>query len=106
MKAKPSTGNIGASKGSAREEWYVRSNSDDEWFGPLSFWVADKQARVMTREGTPVNVLYAQVGTRLGERGGDPASSDRMFVAVMYENGKAFLRGRAAEFNKDKLPMD
>lgn len=106
VKAKPTTNkNVGASEGAVRKEWYVRTDSTDEWFGPLSFRDADKHARVMTREGTLTNVLYAQVGTHLGERPGDPASADRMFVVWVYENGKAFLRGRSAEFNKDKLPI-
>lgn len=96
--------NIGASYGPPRKEWYVRKDVNDPWFGPLSFRDADKHARVMTRDGTDTSVKYAQIGTT-ADRTADPNTQpDLLFVVFIYENGKAFLGGRQAEFNKDKLP--
>lgn len=111
VEAEPTQGPVltphvpGVSFGPPRKEWYVRRDVSDPWFGPLSFRDADAHARVMTRDGTPINVLYAQVGTFLGTRGGDPIKDPSVvFVDRMYANGKLYLTGRAAEFNKDKLP--
>ena len=89
----PFPNNIGSLLTQPRREWYFRRDSSEPWFGPLSFRDADKHARIDTRDGTPVNVKYAQVGTFLGTRGGDPITEpERVFVALLYANGKPFLR--------------
>ena len=56
-------------------------------------------------DNTIAEVKYAQVGTILGTRGGDPQVTPDMFVAYLYENGKQYLGGRMAEFNSDKVPV-
>ncbi len=88
------------------KDWWVRRDNTDTWFGPLSYRDANRHARVMTLDGTDLDVKYAQVGTIMGERPGDPATlPSRMFVAFLYVNGRMTLGGRAAEFHKDKLPF-
>lgn len=58
-------------------------------------------------DGDALNVLYYQMGTFLGDRPGDPITEPhRVFVERIYENGKPFLMGRAADYNKDKLPPE
>ncbi len=88
-----------------QKDWYIRETSSDSWYGPLSYRQADKYARVETRDGTDVDVKYMQLGVFVGDRAGDPkVDTPTVFVVMIYANGKPFLRGRAAEFNKDKLP--
>jgi len=99
--------NIGVLIGDPRREWWVRKDASDPWFGPLSYRDANSHARRMTVrvDNTIAEVKYAQVGTILGTRGGDPNVTPNMFVAYMYENGKQFLAGRMAEYNADRLPV-
>jgi len=99
--------NPGALVGDPRREWWVRKDESDPWFGPLSYRDANSQARRMTMDvdETISEIKYAQVGTILGTRGGDPNVDPNMFVAYMYANGKQYLGGRMAEFNKDKVPV-
>lgn len=99
--------NIGALVGDPRREWWVRKDENDVWFGPLSYRDANYQARRMTVDvdETISEIKYAQVGTILGTRGGDPNVDPDMFVAYLYANGKQYLGGRMAEYNKDKVPV-
>jgi hypothetical protein len=99
--------NIGALVGDPRREWWVRKDENDPWFGPLSYRDANSQARRMTMDvdETIAEIKYAQVGTILGTRGGDPNVDPDMFVAYLYANGKQYLGGRMAEYNKDKVPV-
>lgn len=105
MTVKVPTNNIGAKLlEEPSKDWYLRRDSNDSWFGPLTFREADDQARRMTYDGTVENVMYAQLGTFVGTRGGDPSMDPSvLFVVYIYANGKLFLRGRQAEFHKDKL---
>lgn len=53
-----------------------------------------------------ITVEYAQVGQVVGARPGDPSTlQPEMKVVYLYENGKQYLGGRMAEFNKDKVPV-
>jgi len=99
--------NVGALVGDPRREWWVRRDESEPWFGPLSYRDANSQARRMTMDvdETISEIKYAQVGTILGSRGGDPNVDPNMFVAYLYANGKQYLGGRMAEFNKDKVPV-
>lgn len=99
--------NIGSLVGDPRREWWVRKDETDPWHGPLSYRDANSQARRMTMDvdETISELKYAQVGTILGTRGGDPNVAPDMFVAFLYANGKQYLGGRMAEFNSDKVPV-
>ena len=103
-------GNVGALIGDPRREWWVRKDENDTWVGPYTYQEANSRARRMTmprdinRASELDRIKYAQVGTIMGTRGGDPNVSPHMRVAFMYENGKQYLAGRMAEFNKDKVP--
>jgi hypothetical protein len=99
--------NIGSLVGDPRREWWVRRDDTEPWHGPLSYRDANYQARRMTMDvdETISELKYAQVGTILGTRGGDPLVSPDMFVAYLYANGKQYLGGRMAEFNADKVPV-
>lgn len=108
--------NIGSLIGDPRREWWVRKDENDPWFGPLSYRDVNFQARRMTVDvdNTISEVKYAQVGTILGARGGDPNldpnkvvdpnTDPGMFVTYLYANGRMYLGGRMAEFNADKVP--
>lgn len=96
--------NIGWTPTYSRQDWYVRGDADEDWFGPLTRHEADMHARRSTMDGNVTNVKYMQVGTILGDRAGDPIQPiDRMFVTRIYANGKLVLKGRQAEFHKDLL---
>jgi len=99
--------NIGSLVGDPRREWWVRKDDTEPWHGPLSYRDANYQARRMTMDvdETISELKYAQVGTVLGTRGGDPQVDPDMFVAYLYANGKQYLGGRMAEFNSDKVPV-
>lgn len=99
--------NIGSLVGDPRREWWVRRDDTEPWHGPLSYRDANYQARRMTMDvdETISELKYAQVGTVLGTRGGDPNVVPDMFVAYLYANGKQYLGGRMAEFNADKVPV-
>lgn len=88
-------------------DWWVRKDDSEPWHGPLSYRDANSQARRMTLEvdNTISEVKYAQVGTILGTRGGDPEVSPDMFVAFLYANGRQYLGGRMAEFNAPLVPV-
>lgn len=90
------------------QEWWVRPDDDTPWHGPLSYRDANFQARRMTDDADHaiLEVKYAQVGTFLGTRGGDPVDMSRMFVVYLYANGKMYLGGRLATFNLDKVPVE
>lgn len=102
---------VGSMVGDPRREWWVRKDDTDEWFGPLSYRDANSQARRMTlptdinAAGNSNNIKYAQVGTIMGTRGGDPNVPPDMMVVFMYANGKQTLGGRMAEYHKDKWPV-
>jgi len=89
--------------------WWVRRDETEQWYGPLSYRDANHQARNMTKPKyltDAITVEYAQVGQVVGARPGDPSTlQPAMKVIYMYENGKQYLSGRVAEFNKDKVPV-
>lgn len=99
--------NIGSLVGDPRREWWVRRDDTEPWHGPLSYRDANYQARRMTMDvdETISELKYAQVGTILGTRGGDPNVDPDMFVAYLYANGKQYLGGRMAAYNADKVPV-
>jgi len=97
--------NIGSLLGDPRREWYVRENSQDPLFGPLSFAEADRHCRYLSqledRSGLAELVTYVADTSR----GGDPARlspKPRLFVAFIYIKGKRTLGGRTAQFHSDR----
>lgn len=97
--------NIGSSSGTPRKEWYVRTGpNDEELFGPVSFYEADKHARYLSslEDGQKT----AQVIRIMSTAAGDPARrSNSVFVAYAYVDGKKFVGGRVAQFlNGQGLP--
>lgn len=99
--------NIGSLVGDPRREWWVRRDDTEPWHGPLSYRDANSQARRMTMnvDNTISELKYAQVGTILGTRGGDPNVAPDMFVTYLYANGRQYLGGRMAAYNADKVPV-
>jgi hypothetical protein len=91
-----------------RREWWLRKDNSDPWFGPLMYRDANSQARRMTMQRylSDPEVKYAQLGTIVGGRIGDPIQNNpHMLVAFMYANGKQYLGGRLAEYNSDLVPV-
>ena len=89
-------------------DWWIRRDESDVWHGPLSYRDANFQARRMTvdADNSILEVKYAQIGTNVGDRGGDPKVAPHMIVVYIYANGRQYLGGRMAEFNKDKVPPE
>lgn len=90
------------------EGWYYRMDDTEKWHGPMSYRDANSQARRMTMPkylSNAITVKYAQVGQVLGVRGGDPKMKPHMRVVYMYANGRQYLGGKIAEFNKSKVPV-
>lgn len=89
------------------KEWYYRGDEDDVWYGPLSYRDANSQARRSTMPrylADAFPVKYAQVGTKVGTRGGDPSTMQpEMRVVFVYANGRQYLSGRIAKYNSDKV---
>lgn len=92
------------------DDWYYRRDETEEWCGPMSYRDANSQARRCTlpkhlSEHFPVK--YAQVGTLVGDRGGDPVGIEaRMRIVYLYANGRQYLAGHLAEYNSDKVFND
>lgn len=89
------------------QDWYYRRDHDEEWFGPMSYRDANSQARRCTlpkflKDHIPVK--YAQVGTIVGGRGGDPVTLEaEIRVVYLYANGRQYLSGHLARYNADKV---
>lgn len=89
--------------------WYYRRDDTERWHGPLSYRDANSQARRATLPRSLTEAIvtkYAQVGQVLGARGGDTRKmKPHIRVVYMYANGKQYLGGKLAEYNKDKVPL-
>ena len=98
---------IGQLIGEPNRDWWLRKDDTDPWFGPLSYRDANAKARRSTLDvdETINETKYAQVGTILGSREGDPLILEKMVVVFMYVNGKMYIGGKLAEYNKDKVPL-
>jgi hypothetical protein len=95
--------------GDPRRDWWLRKDESDPWSGPMSYTEANSKARRMTMDvDETINELkYAQLGTLLGDREGDPVQlSPHMMVAFIYCNGKQYLGGQLARYNADKVPVE
>jgi hypothetical protein len=92
-----------------RRDWWLRKDESDPWVGPMSYTEANSKARRMTMDvDETINELkYAQLGTLLGDREGDPIQlNPHMMVAFIYCNGKQYLGGQLARYNADKVPVE
>lgn len=86
-------------------KWYYRENADSELVGPMTYYVADKQARALSRDEKKSGLaeLLVYSGTRNGDP--PPVGGSKLQVVYMYIRGVRVLAGKKAQYHSDnRLP--
>ena len=95
----------------ALREYYLRANKDAPLVGPLTYYEAENQARIQTREAarqlTFGEVNQADISIELvqilGTREGDPVSIEpHVVVLCVYLAGRKTQSGALAAYNSSK----